>query len=54
MEECRCASTQHDNHSGKTCDKPATTDAGYCEECSDKAEKEHANTQQDMPAYQPR
>lgn len=54
MQQCRCTTTQHDNHPGKTCDKPATTDDGYCKECHDKAAKEHAVTEPDMLSYQPR
>ncbi len=54
MQQCRCTTTQHDNHPGKPCDKPATTDDAYCKECHDKAAKEHAVTEPDMLSYQPR
>jgi hypothetical protein len=50
MQQCRCT-IQHDNHPGKSCDKPATTDDAYCQECHDKAVKEHADTQPDMLSY---
>jgi hypothetical protein len=54
MQQCRCTITQHDNHPGKSCDKPATTDDAYCQECHDKAVKEHADTEPDMLSYKPR
>jgi len=53
MQLCRCPTRHHDNHPDQDCHKPAATDAGYCEECADKAAREHADTQQDMPAYKP-
>jgi hypothetical protein len=53
MQPCRCPTKHHDNHPNQDCDRPAVTDAGYCQECADKAAKEHADTQQDMPAYKP-
>jgi len=54
MQPCRCMSTQHDNHPGKACDQPATTDDIYCLKCHDKAAKEHADTAPQMLACQPR
>jgi hypothetical protein len=54
MRQCRCTTTNHDNHPDKICDKPAITDDEYCKECSDKAVKEHAVTKTDMLSYQPR
>jgi hypothetical protein len=54
MQQCTCTTTQHDNHPDKPCDKPATTTHAYCQECQDKAVREHADTEPVMPAYQPR
>jgi hypothetical protein len=54
MQQCRCTTTQHDNHPGKACDKPATAADGYCKECYAKATKEHAVTAPDMRSYQSR
>jgi hypothetical protein len=54
MQPCGCTTTQHDNHPGTICDKPAATDDVYCQECNDKAAKEHADTEPQMRAYQPR
>jgi hypothetical protein len=54
MQPCRCTSTHHDNHPGKTCDQPATSDDAYCQECHDKAAKEHADTAPQMLSFQPR
>jgi len=51
MKQCICTTTQHDNHPGKTCDRPATTDDAYCQECHDKSAREHADTQPDMLSY---
>jgi hypothetical protein len=54
MQQCRCTTTQHDNHPGNTCDKPAITDDVYCTDCRDKAAREHADTKPDMLSYQSR
>jgi len=52
--QCKCSTTQHENHPGKPCDKSATTDESYCEECHDKAVKGAADTEPDMRAFQAR
>ncbi len=54
MKQCKCTTTQHDNHPGETCGKPATIDDAYCHACYDKATKEHAETKPDLLAYQAR
>jgi len=52
MKPCRCTSTDHSGHPGKPCDKPAATSDQYCQEC--KWEKEHADTDPEIPSYKPR
>jgi hypothetical protein len=54
MQQCICTTTQHDNHSGKDCDQPATAEGAYCSVCRDKEKKEHADTVPDMLSYQAR
>jgi hypothetical protein len=54
MQQCTCTTTEHDNHPGKPCDKPATTIDAYCQECHDKAVTEHADTKPDIRSYQSR
>jgi hypothetical protein len=54
MQQCRCASTHHDNHPGEPCDKQATTANAYCRECDDKSTKEHADTKPDTLVFQRR
>ena len=53
MQRCGCTTTQHENHPGMDCDKPATAIDAYCSECQDKAAKEHAVTKPDLRSYQP-
>lgn len=54
MQQCGCMTTQHDNHPGKPCDKPADADDGYCTECRDKTARERADTEPELIAYKPR
>lgn len=54
MRQCTCTTTQHDNHPGEACDKPASSDDAYCDECRDKTAREHADTEPDMLSYQAR
>jgi hypothetical protein len=54
MQQCTCTTTQHDNHPGKDCDQPATTEGAYCPECRDKEVKEHADTKPDLLSYKAR
>ena len=30
---CKCIDRSHDNHKGKRCDCPPTTEDGYCDKC---------------------
>lgn len=54
MQQCTCTTTQHDNHRGGPCNKPAATNEAYCQECQDRTERENADTKPDILSYQPR
>jgi len=44
MRRCRCISASHKHPNGQ-CEKEATTDDGYCQECHDRAAEEWSQTQ---------